>query len=168
MSSGLIPGTFDPPTLGHLDVIERAAKLCRKLIIGVAHNQRKQQICFSSEERVAFLKELTRALPNVEVVRIKGLMIDFVKEHGIDFLIRGLRAFSDMEYEFQMALANKKLGEVETIFFMADGRFAHISSSLIRDVAMHGHHLKDFVPAAIEPEVSSRLHQLLAAKNLKD
>jgi len=158
MAIGLIPGTFDPPTLGHLDVIERAAKVCKKLIIGVADNQQKPTSCFNTKERIELIQKV---VPGIEVVQINGLIVDFAKEHKIDFLIRGLRAFSDMEHEFQMALANKKIGNMETLFFMADGRYAHISSSLIRDIAAHGHHLKDFVPASIEEEVFKRLHELL-------
>ncbi len=161
MAIGLLPGTFDPLTLGHLDVIERAAKVCSKLIIGVAQNRQKGTTCFTTEERIELLQ---KACPGIEIVTIGGLVVDFAKEHEIDFLIRGLRAFSDMEHEFQMALANKKLGNVETLFFMADGRYAHISSSLIREIAANGHHLRDFIPEAIEPEVTARLHRLLNQK----
>lgn len=164
MAIGLIPGTFDPPTLGHLDVIQRACKVCQKLTIGVAENRQKPTSCFSTEERIHLLQKV---VTDLEVVPIEGLIIDFARAHQVDFLIRGLRAFSDMEHEFQMALANKKIGDIETLFFMADGRFAHISSTLIRDIAAHGHHLKDFVPEPIEKEVTARLHKLLSFKNTK-
>src|ERR1700722_8026454 len=153
MNNGLIPGMFDPPTLGHLDVILRAAKICKKLFIGVAHNIRKRESAFSVEERIGLLNVVLHKEKNIEIVPIDGLIVDFAKKHHIDFLVRGLRAFSDMEVEFQMALANKKIGGIETLFLMADGKFAHISSSLIREIAACGHHLKDFVPEAIEKEI---------------
>lgn len=156
MSFALYPGSFDPPTLGHYDVILRAAKVCKKLLVGVACNTSKKEYTFSLEERLQLLKTLVQAERNIEVVRIEGLIVDFAKREKIDFLIRGLRAFSDMEHEFQMALANKKIGGIETLFFMADSKYAHISSSLIREVAACGHHLKDFVPDVIEAEISSR------------
>ncbi|NGX53331.1 MAG: Phosphopantetheine adenylyltransferase [Chlamydiae bacterium] len=161
MSIGLYPGTFDPPTFGHLDVIERAATMCDKLLVGVAQNSSKKNICFSTDERAAFLKALLAKHKNIEIVHVPGLVVDFAKKMKISFLIRGLRAFSDMEHEFQMALANKKIGEMETIFFMADGKYAHISSTLIREIARAGHHLKDFIPPEIEPQVTPRLHQYL-------
>jgi len=156
MAIGLIPGTFDPPTMGHFDLIERAAKICQKLIIGVAENRQKPSPCFTTEERIALIQKV---VPDLEVVQIEGLVVDFAKQRKINFLIRGLRPFSDIEHECQMALANKKIGNMETLFFMAEGCYAHISSSLIRDLASHGHHLKDFIPAAIEEEVFSRLHK---------
>lgn len=153
---GLIPGTFDPPTLGHLEIIQRAATLCRKLYIGVAENRSKNH-SFTLNERIAFLGEISHHLPNVEIVAIHGLVVDFVKKQKIDTLVRGLRSYSDLEYETQMAQANKKLGGVETLFLISEGHFAHISSSLIREIAACGHHLKDFVPQEIEEKVFTRL-----------
>jgi pantetheine-phosphate adenylyltransferase len=159
MSSGLYPGTFDPPTLGHLDIILRAAKICKKLFVGVAKNESKQECAFSLDERVNFLKQLVLNEKNVEIVRIDSLIVDFINKEKIDFIIRGLRPFSYIEKEFQMALANKKIGGVETLFFASDGKYAHISSSLIREVASWGHHLKDFVPEQIEIAVANRLRK---------
>ncbi|MFZ0565339.1 MAG: pantetheine-phosphate adenylyltransferase [Chlamydiales bacterium] len=167
MKKALLTGTFDPPTLGHLNVIERAAKLCDKLLIGVAQNLKKSLIFFSVEERVALLKELTASISNVEVVPIKGLTVTFAKEQGVDVLIRGLRPFSDANYESQMALANKKLEGLETLFLVADGAYAHISSSLIREIASTGHHLKDFVPSPIEAKVCHRLQERLSVPSSK-
>lgn len=158
MSTALIAGTFDPLTLGHLDVIERAQTVCKKLVIGVADNREKISACFKTHERIEMIQKV---VPDVQVMQIQGLIVEFANTHKIDFLIRGLRAFSNMEHEFQMALANKKIGGLETLFFMADGRYAHISSTLIRDIAANGHHLKDFVPTRIEREVFTRLHELL-------
>lgn len=160
MNTVLFPGTFDPPTLGHQDIILRAARLAKKLIIGVAQNSRKSNFAFTTDERIALLKELTKEEKNIEVVQIEGLIVDFAKEHQIDCLIRGLRAFSDMETEFQMALVNKKIGNLETLFFMTEGKFSHISSTLIREIASCGHHLQDFVPAPIEERVRARLNSL--------
>ena len=157
MSIALIPGTFDPLTLGHLDVIVRAAKVCKKLMIGVASNVGKRKCAFSADERVELVKKCVQEHKNIEVVLVDGLIVDFAQHHQVEFLIRGLRAFSDMESEFQMALANQKIGGIETLFFTAGGEYAHISSTLIREVAACGHHLKDFVPAPIEEQVLARL-----------
>ncbi len=161
MEIGLITGTFDPPTLGHLNIIERAAKLCSKLLIGVAENPKKSPICFTLEERLELLQELTLPFSNIEIESIQGLTVEFAKKRRVDVLIRGLRTFSDISYECQMSLANKKIGAIETLFLVAEGEFTHISSSLIREVASTGHHLKDFVPASIEPKVTARLQKIL-------
>lgn len=157
MNTVLLPGSFDPPTLGHQDVILRAASFSKKLIVGIACNTRKEKSNFSVKERIDFLKILTMEKTNIEIVGIQGLIVEFAKVHQINFLIRGLRTFSDMEAEFQMALANKKIGGLETLFLMADNKFAHISSSLIKEIAAYGHSLKDFVPAPIEKAVYERL-----------
>ena len=157
MNTVLVPGTFDPPTLGHLDLFVRAAKVSQKLIIGVAQNTHKKSTVFSVEERVQLLKKIVENEPNIEVIPLVGLLVDFAKKHQINFLIRGLRAFSESEREFRMAAVNKKIGDIETLFLMADSQFAHISSSLIKEIAELGHHLKDFVPESIEKIVSARL-----------
>lgn len=150
-------GTFDPPTLGHLNVMQRASKLCRTLLVGVA--EEKPDTCFTLEERLSFLKELASAFSNVEVVPLKGLTVTFAKAQEVEVLIRGLRPYSDKSYELQMALANKKLGGLETLFLVAEAEYAHISSSLIREVASTGYPLKDFVPSLIEARVSSHLQK---------
>jgi pantetheine-phosphate adenylyltransferase len=157
--TALFPGTFDPPSQGHLDIIQRASKICDKLYIGVAKNQNKSQTIFTAEEKVELLCILTKTLPGVHVVSFEGLVVDFSKAHQVDFLIRGLRAFSDVEYEFRMALANKKMGGIETIFLMANPQLTHISATLIREIALHGRRLDDFVPAEIESIVFEKLQK---------
>ena len=153
----LLPGTFDPPTLGHLDIIRRAAGICDVLYVGIAENSAKKRSFFSAEERQTLLKSITGDLPQVEVVLLTGLVVDFAKEHQIDFLVRGLRNFSDFEYESQMAFANHEIGGIETLFLIADEKYARLSSTLIREIAFNGHRLQDFIPAEIEKAVFERL-----------
>jgi pantetheine-phosphate adenylyltransferase len=155
--SGLLAGSFDPPTLGHLDIIQRAAPLCHHLFIGIAENSKKNHPAFSILERQAMLAELCHSLPNVKIVVIPGLVVEYAKHHNIDFLIRGLRSVQDFEFEMQMAIANKKLCGVETLFLMADSSHAHISSTLINEIALGGYRLHDFVPEVIEDAVYTRI-----------
>lgn len=143
---GLFPGTFDPPTQGHLDIIERAKLICDHLIIAIALKPDKKSL-FSVDERMEMLKKIA---PKVEITSFKGLIVDFAREKGVHFLVRGLRALSDFEYELQMALANRRLSGIETIFLMADERHIQVSSSLIREIAHFGGPLKEFVPQEIE------------------
>ena len=154
---GLFPGTFDPPSLGHVDIIERAAGLCDQLVVAVARNYEKVEELFSIDERVAMLKEVSKGLSNVEVTTFVGLAADFAEKHGIDCFVRGLRAHSDVEYEFRMALANRKLSGRETLFLMSGQQYGHISSSLIREIGREGHSLGDFVPAPLEGKILARL-----------
>lgn len=158
MKKALFPGTFDPPTLGHMDVIERAKHVCDKLYIGIAVNAYKvPQQLFSTEEKMQMLEEITKKYAYVEVVSFSGLVVDYAKKTHIDFILRGLRAFSDFEYEFRMALANKKIGGIETVFLMADERFGHISSTLIRELALYKTRLHAFIPEPIEEKIFQRL-----------
>lgn len=156
MKSALFPGSFDPPSLGHLDILQRAASLCDTLYVGVAPHLGKQAH-FSTDEKMEMLRRMTDHLPGVKVVAFNQLVVDFAKELGVNILVRGLRAFSDFEYEFRMALANRKMGGIETWFLMADPKLSYISSTLIRDVAKHGSRLGDFVPPVIEDQVFRRL-----------
>jgi pantetheine-phosphate adenylyltransferase len=142
----IFPGTFDPPTLGHLDIIQKAGPICDHLIIAIAVKPDKKQL-FSVEERIEMLK---RIAPKAEIISFHGLVVDLAKEKKALFLIRGLRTFSDFEYEFQMAQANRKLSGIETLFLMADDRHTQISSSLIREIAHFNGPLKGFVPEEIE------------------
>jgi len=153
----LLPGTFNPPTLGHLDIIRRASKICDDLYIGISLNNGKKEELFNPNERKAMLLDLTKDLFNVEIISFTGLVVDFAKENEIDFLVRGLRAFSDFEYEFRMALTNRKMTGIETVFLMADQDSFHISSSLIREIGGLGHRLNGFVPDEIEEIVYQRL-----------
>lgn len=159
MRKALFPGTFDPPTLGHVDIIYRSASICDKLYVGIAENAYKSKPLFSVEEKVAMLKEICKPYSHVEVVHFSTLVVEYANENKINFLIRGLRAFSDFEYEFRMALANRHLSGIETVFLMADERVAHISSSLIREIGRYKGSLKEFIPKEIELRVSSKLSQ---------
>ncbi len=153
MKTALYPGTFDPPTLGHLDIIERAAKMVGTLYVGVATNTGKGPALFTVEERIELLREVTKQLSNVEIVVVDGLVADFVKDHSICCIVRGLRAASDCDNEFRMAIANRQMGGAETLFLVASDHLAHLSATLIREIAASGKHLENFVPAGIVERV---------------
>ncbi|MDG6777099.1 pantetheine-phosphate adenylyltransferase [Thiomicrorhabdus sp. zzn3] len=151
--TAVYPGTFDPITAGHFDLIERAARFYDRLIIAVADNRNKQSL-FSLDERVALAKAVTADLPNVEVMGFRGLLVDFVQQIGGNVLLRGLRAVSDFEYEFQLASMNRKLApEVETMFMTPAEQFAFISSSLVREISALGGDVSEFV----HPQVAQAL-----------
>ncbi|ACM24019.1 MULTISPECIES: pantetheine-phosphate adenylyltransferase [Thermotoga] len=151
------PGSFDPITLGHVDIIKRALSIFDELVVLITENPRKRCL-FSLEER---RKLVESALKNVDRVRIdvhRGLLVNYLKEHGIKVLVRGLRAVTDYEYELQMALANKKLyGELETVFLTASEEFSFVSSSLVKEVAMYGGDVTEWVT----PEVARALYEKL-------
>ena len=156
-TTALYPGSFDPITFGHLDVIERAAKLFDRLIIAVAHNADKHPL-FSADERVELVRGCIGDRPNVEVVTFDGLLVDFAKKAGASAVVRGLRAVTDFEYEFQMALMNKTLSpELETVFLTSREAFTYISSRVIKEVARLGGDIVKFVP----PNVAAALHRAL-------
>ena len=155
------PGTFDPVTLGHADVIQRGADLFDRLIVAVATNTSKQSL-FSVQDRMRFLEKQTSAMGKVEVCAMNGLLVDFVVQRNAGFILRGLRAISDFEYEFQMAAMNRKLNaQVETVFLMSGESTTFISSRLIKEIASMGGDVSPFVP----PWVVSELHQRLAQRN---
>lgn len=156
MSTAMYPGTFDPPSLGHMDIIRRASKLCSKLLVTLAHNSGKNTPLFSINERLSFLKLLTQDLRNVEVIHCEGLLIDFAQEKKADFIVRSLRSISDYDFEFEMSSANRKIGNIETLFLMADPSHVHIRSSLIRELAHSGKRLLEYVPEPIEEAVRRR------------
>ena len=159
MRSAIYPGSFDPVTLGHWDLIQRAAKLVDRLVVAVLHNPAKTP-AFTVEERVAMLKELTAPLPNVEITTFHGLLVDFAKAQNAQFIVRGVRAFSDFEYEFQMALMNRKLApELETVFLMPKEKYAAVSSRLVREIGTMGGNLSELVPEALRDRVAQRLAQ---------
>ena len=139
------PGTFDPLTLGHADVVRRAARLFDRLILAVAVGVRKDTL-FSIKERMAMVYSLAKTMPNVEAVEFNGLLVDYVRHIGARVIIRGLRAFSDFEYEFQMALTNRKMApDVEVLFMMPRESYSYISSSLVREIASLGGDTSKFV-----------------------
>jgi pantetheine-phosphate adenylyltransferase len=144
----LFPGVFDPPTLGHLDIVKRAPLVCEKLIVAVAQNLTKTS-AFTLEERLAMLRAATRGYSYVEIASFSGLAVEYAKKRKAHFLLRGLRSFADFEHESQMAIANRQMSGLETIFFM--GLHPHISSTLIKEIAHFSGQLDDFVPAEVEP-----------------
>lgn len=157
MRIGVYPGTFDPITHGHLDIITRSLHLFDQVIIAVAPNPNKQPL-FELAERVDMVQLITKDLSGVEVASFHGLLVEYVKTRGAHSIIRGLRAISDFEYEFQMALVNRKLDqEVETVFLMPSEEFTYLTSSIIKEVASLGGPVTDF----LHPVVADRLQQRL-------
>ena len=157
MRIGVYPGSFDPATLGHLDIIRRASRLFDKLIVAPMINGEKHS-SFTMEEKVDFLQRMTHDLPNVEVESFSGLLADYVKEKNACAIVKGLRAVSDFEYEFQMALANKKLNpEVDTVFLMTGQKYLFLSSTIVRDIARHGGDITGFVPEEIREDIMKKL-----------
>ncbi|MDG4812574.1 pantetheine-phosphate adenylyltransferase [Hydrogenovibrio sp. 3SP14C1] len=155
--TAVYPGTFDPITCGHFDLIERAARFYDRLVIAVADNRNKTSL-FSLEKRVALAKEVTADIPNVEVIGFSGLLVDFVREIDGNVLLRGLRAVSDFEYEFQLASMNRKLApEVETMFMTPAEQYAFISSSLVREISALGGDVSDFVHPVVAKALNEKL-----------
>ncbi|MDD4527135.1 MAG: pantetheine-phosphate adenylyltransferase [Candidatus Margulisbacteria bacterium] len=148
------PGSFDPITNGHLSIIKRALKVIDELVVVVAHNPAKQGF-FTIEERVNFLKELN--LPNVKVAHFEGLLINACTEHNATIIIRGLRAMSDFEQEFQLALGNRRLSkDIETVFLMTSHNYSYLSSSLIKEIALNGGDIKGLVPDNVREALEQR------------
>jgi pantetheine-phosphate adenylyltransferase len=148
--SAIYPGTFDPLTLGHLDLIERAAHIFDRVIVAVVINSRKTT-CFSADDRIAMVRDSVKNIKNVRVDSFDGLLVDYARSLKVHVLLRGLRAFSDFEYEFQMALTNRKMApDIETVFLMPKESFSYISSSTVREVMERGGNISDFVPATVE------------------
>ncbi len=159
MRSAIYPGSFDPVTLGHWDLIQRAAKLVDRLVVAVLHNPAKSP-AFSVDDRVAMLKELTAPLPQVEITSFHGLTVDFAKAQNAQVIVRGVRAFSDFEYEFQMALMNRKLApELETVFLMPKEKYSAVSSRFVREIGSMGGNLSELVPESLRERIAQRLTQ---------
>jgi len=153
----IYPGTFDPVTFGHIDIIKRAQQLFPQLIVAVADNEQKQPF-FSLEERVELIKEATSKMKGVTVDYFDGLVVNYARKQKAAILIRGLRMISDFEYEFQMALTNRKLaGDVETIFLMPQESYSYLSSKLLREIAGLGADLSAFVPKFVEKALKDKL-----------
>lgn len=149
MRIGVCPGSFDPVTLGHLDIIERGSRIVDRLVVGVLENSSKSPM-FTVEERIALLKKATEDLPNVEVLPFSGLLVDFLKEQNAAIVIRGLRAVTDFEYELQLAQANRSLlPQMETVFLTTNVSYSYISSTIVKDVLRHNGNVEHFVPASI-------------------
>ncbi|MBR5452041.1 MAG: pantetheine-phosphate adenylyltransferase [Clostridia bacterium] len=153
----ICPGSFDPVTVGHLDIVTRAAKLFDEVVVVVMNNSAKNPL-FTADERVAMLKKVTSLMENVSVEKSDGLLADYAKEKNATAVVKGLRAVSDFEYEFQMALTNKKLNpDLDTIFLTTSAENMYLSSSLVRQVGAMGGDISEFVPAEIKEEILERL-----------
>jgi pantetheine-phosphate adenylyltransferase len=149
MRLAICPGSFDPVTLGHVDIIERAARICDKVIVAVFTNPQKTPL-FTTCERLEMLREATRHIPNVEVDASSGLLSEYAQARGAEIIIKGLRAISDFEVEFQMARMNKKLAPgIETVFMMTANEYAYLSSSIIKEVARFGGCVRQLVPERV-------------------
>lgn len=155
----ICPGSFDPVTYGHLDIITRASKMFKKVIVVVASNSSKRN-SFTPEERVDMIKKCITDLPNVEVDHYDGLLADYAAKRGATAIIKGLRAMSDFEYEFQMALTNKELNpQVETLFLTTAAQNMYLSSSMVKQIASMGGDISNFVPQIIKQDIINRITQ---------
>ena len=147
MKKAIYPGSFDPLTLGHLDIIERSARIVDELVVGVLNNSAKNSL-FSLDERVSMIKEMTDSMPNVTVTSFNGLLVDYMREIDATIIVRGLRAVTDFEYELQIAQTNHvENPEVETIFLTTSLQYSYLSSTIVKEFASYGGDLSKFVPA---------------------
>lgn len=158
MKTAVYPGSFDPITLGHLNIIKRASRIFDSVYVCVAVNSSKRPT-FSLEERADFARRVTGKFGNVYVGTCQGLLVDFAREHGANFIVKGLRAVSDFEMEFQIALLNKKLApEIETVFLTADEKYTYLSSTIAREMATYNADISKVVPREIAEDVLNRLN----------
>ena len=159
MLRAIYPGSFDPVTYGHLDIIERAASISDELIVGVLQNKAKTPL-FSVEERVTILCEVTKNLKNVRIVPFEGLLIDFAKQMDAKVIVRGLRAITDFEYELQMSQTNRKLNaDVETLFLTTSLEYSYLSSTTVKEVASFGGDITQFVPEFVAEKVTEKIRE---------
>ncbi len=157
MLKAIYPGSFDPMTLGHLDIVKRSAKLVDELIVSVLNNNTKMPL-FSVKERVKMIEEVVCDLPNVRVKSFSGLLVDFAKQEQADMVIRGLRAITDFEYELQMSQMNRKLDhDVETVFMTTSLEYSYLSSSTVKEVAAFGGDISQFVPESVAKEIQKKM-----------
>ena len=159
MKKAIYPGSFDPVTLGHLDIIKRSAALVDHLIVGVLNNSTKTPL-FSVDERVNMLKEVTKDIPNVEILSFSGLLVDFAREHNVQAIIRGLRAVTDFEYELQMSQTNHIIApDIDTIFLTTNLNYAYLSSSVVKEVARYGGDISKFVAPEVRRQVLEKYNR---------
>lgn len=157
MLRAIYPGSFDPVTYGHMDIIKRSSNITDELIVGVLNNNAKMPL-FSVEERVKMLKEVTSSLTNVTIVPFDGLLVDFARQMKADFIIRGLRAITDFEYELQMSQTNHKLEpNVETIFLTTNIKYSYLSSTTVKEIAAFGGDISQFVPEVVAEELKNKM-----------
>ena len=158
MKRAIYPGSFDPLTLGHLDMIKRSAKIVDELVIGVLNNSAKNSL-FSLDERVSMIKEMTESMPNVTVASFDGLLVDYMKEINATIIVRGLRAVTDFEYELQIAQTNHvENPEVETIFLTTSLQYSYLSSTIVKEFASYGGNISKFVPARFIDRIYEKYH----------
>lgn len=159
MQIGVYPGTFDPITYGHLDVIERGSRIFERLIVAVGHNPLKKSL-FSVQERIEMISSHTTGFPNVEVDFFEGMLVDYLREKGAHIILRGIRTVSDFENEFQRALTNRVLrNDIETVFVMTSEQYSFLNSSLIKEAVYLGGDVSRFVPKDIEEQLKYKLRQ---------
>ncbi len=156
MATALCPGSFDPVTLGHVDIVERSARHFDEVIVAVIRNPQKAQSLFTLEEREAMLEEVLAHLPNIRIEFFKGLLVEFAKDHGAESIIKGLRAISDFDYELQMAQMNQRLSGIDTFFLSTSPQYSFLSSSLVREVARFGGDVSSMVPPLVAKRLAER------------
>lgn len=157
MTKAIYPGSFDPVTYGHLDIIKRSSTMFDEVIVGVLNNSAKHPL-FSAKERVEMLEEAVREMKNVKVICFDGLLIDFMKENDISVIVRGLRAITDFDYELQIAQSNRKVSKetIDTVFLTTSIEYAYLSSSIVREYASYGTDVSDFVPKFVVDKLKNR------------
>ena len=159
MLRAIYPGSFDPVTFGHIDIIERAARISDELIVGVLQNKAKTPL-FSVEERVIMLREVTKNLKNVKIIPFEGLLIDFAKQMDAKVIVRGLRAITDFEYELQMSQTNRKLNsDIETLFLTTSLDYSYLSSTTVKEVASFDGDIEQFVPKIVAEKVTEKIKE---------
>ncbi len=157
MNIAIVPGSFDPVTNGHLDIIKRTSELFDVVYVSILSNSSKTPL-FSVEERIELIKRVTSDLPNVKVEGFTGLLVDYAREKGAKFIVKGLRAVTDFEYEFQMSLTNKQLApEIETFFITTNSKYAYLSSSIVKEVATYGGDFTEMVPLEIIDDIKEKI-----------
>ena len=159
MATALIPGSFDPVTYGHLDIIERTARHFDEVLVAAIRNPQKTQALFDLDEREEMLVECTAPFPNVRIDFFKGLLVDFARQHGVTAIVKGLRAVSDFDYELQMAQMNFKLSGIDTLFMPTSPQHSFLSSSLVREVARFGGDVSSMVPEPVARRLKEKYHR---------
>jgi pantetheine-phosphate adenylyltransferase len=161
MRTAIYPGSFDPVTNGHVDIIRRASTIFDQVIVTVAYNQKKKPL-FTVEERIEILSQITADIPNVKIISFSGLLVNLLEEQNAKFIVRGLRAISDFEMEFQLALMNKKLDHnIETVFLMTKCEYSYVSSSLIKEVASLGGCIDGLVPELVKFKLQEKFNKIV-------
>ena len=159
MRVAVYPGSFDPVTLGHIDIIQRTAKMFDKVVIGVLRNRSKSPL-FTAEERVELLKQVTADIPNVEVQSFQGLLIDFVRQNHANVIVRGLRAITDFEYELQMAQTNRVIApEIDTIFLTTNLKYSYLSSTIVKEIARYHGNINEFLHPYVAEKVREKVEE---------